>query len=377
MAAKKIIKTMLSLKRFIEITNGSLFEVTKDGEERDLSIARKSMRVTNSARPKKDEEPKATPNIQESDYASLSTDSTVLGMSFAMKFIRQAEPEMISPIENTADSFYPKINNLLDADEQNDVIQALKFNAYAYAYNIAIGKFAWRNADLSVDTTIKVSAKSYPELLTEESSTVELEFKSVNFSKNKVFNLVDGHISKNEIIDVEKNIANIDSLTDLIYDALLGNTVLCLDVTGLFDLGMKSAEVFPSQLLKKGVTESGHDISKLLFDINGVASVTSQKIGNALRTYDSFHSGPTSKELAVEPLGVDLGNNIAQRNEFKMSEEINFEETEKYSFYKFMDMITETDVEELASGAMATHDWVYVLGNVMRGGVFGNHEKEV
>jgi CRISPR-associated protein Csy3 len=87
----------------------------------------------------------------------------------------------------------------------------------------------------------------------------------------------------------------------LIGDGLAGNSHVLLQVTAYVRVGA-GQEVFPSQelILDKGRS----DKSKTLYEVDGTAGLHSQKVGNAIRTIDTWY--PEVDELgpiAVEPYG--------------------------------------------------------------------------
>lgn len=111
-------------------------------------------------------------------------------------------------------------------------------------------------------------------------------------------------------------------------------------------------EVFPSQEL---VLDSNSSKSRVLYQVAGIAGIHSQKIGNALRTIDTWH--PKVDELgaiAVEPYGSVTSRGVACR-----------QPKEKLDFYTLLDnWVTKgmkPDVEQ-------QH---YVMAVLIRGGVFG------
>ncbi len=91
------------------------------------------------------------------------------------------------------------------------------------------------------------------------------------------------------------------SLRELSAQGLTGRSHVLLQVTAFARLGA-AQEVYPSQelILDKGNSKK----SKTLYEVQGVAGIHSQKLGNALRTIDTWH--PDVAELgpiAVEPYG--------------------------------------------------------------------------
>ncbi|RPI83616.1 MAG: type I-F CRISPR-associated protein Cas7f/Csy3, partial [Planctomycetaceae bacterium] len=76
------------------------------------------------------------------------------------------------------------------------------------------------------------------------------------------------------------------ALADLITQGLAGKSHVLLQVTAFARLGA-AQEVYPSQelILDKGNSKK----SKTLYHVQGVAGIHSQKLGNALRTIDTWH----------------------------------------------------------------------------------------
>ena len=117
-------------------------------------------------------------------------------------------------------------------------------------------------------------------------------------------------------------------------------------------------EVYPSQelILDKGKS----DKSKVLYDVKGIAGMHSQKIGNALRTIDTWYPdedgvGP----IAVEPYGSVTALGKAYR-----------QPKQKQDFYNLLDgwMIKDQ--------VPAIEQQHYVIATLIRGGVFGESGKE-
>ena len=101
-------------------------------------------------------------------------------------------------------------------------------------------------------------------------------------------------------------------------------------------------------------TGSG-DKSKYLYQLNGQAAMHSQKIGNALRTIDTWH--PETEEvgpIAVEPYGSVTNRGKAYR-----------QPKEKTDFYNLLDNWL------LKDKAPELEQQHYVMAMLVRGGVFG------
>lgn len=96
----------------------------------------------------------------------------------------------------------------------------------------------------------------------------------------------------------------------------------------------------------------GND-GKVLFSYEGSAGIHSQKIGNAIRTIDTWYPDYDKYEFAIpiEPYGV------------KRSLGLVFRTTQ--SFYKLIDKhITDLD-------SISEDDLLYIMAVIIRGGLFG------
>jgi CRISPR-associated protein Csy3 len=112
--------------------------------------------------------------------------------------------------------------------------------------------------------------------------------------------------------------------------------------------------VYPSQLFVASKT----DKSRTFFQCGGQGAMTSQKIGNALRTIDNWYSDTASiGPIAVEPYGAVTSRGAAYRK----GQDSNF-----YTlFEKWIDGKTLTTTEQ--------H---FVMAVLARGGVFGTPDEE-
>lgn len=142
-------------------------------------------------------------------------------------------------------------------------------------------------------------------------------------------------------------------LSKAIEAGLQGQQYTFIEVQAFVRLGQGQA-VYPSQELVMGGGKG--DKSKFLFQLNQVAAMHSQKIGNALRTIDTWH--PESAEvgaIAVEPYGSVTNRGKAYR-----------QPREKLDFYNLLDAwVLKGKEPDLAQQN-------YVIAMLIRGGVFGD-----
>ena len=209
--------------------------------------------------------------------------------------------------------------------------------ARRYAYNLANGRFLWRNR------------------LGAESISVQ------------VAQLVDGQSKKSWTFDAltlslrdfdapTKSAAPLAELSSLIKDGLSGSGHVLLQVTAFVRIGA-GQEVFPSQEL---ILDKAKTKSKTLYTVSDIAGLHSQKVGNALRTIDNWYPGADEYvPIPVEPYGSVTTQGKAYRKP-----------TDKVDFYSLLDnwLIKNKEPSE--------DQQHFVMATLIRGGVFGDAGKE-
>jgi CRISPR-associated protein Csy3 len=152
--------------------------------------------------------------------------------------------------------------------------------------------------------------------------------------------------------------ARVQEVGNLISEGLSGSSHVLLQVIAYARIGA-AQEVYPSQELILDKANSGKK-SKTLYTVEGIAGIHSQKLGNALRTIDTWH--PDVDELgpiAVEPYGSVTTLGKACRRP-----------TEKQDFYSLLD-------NWLLKGQVPAVDQQhFVMATLIRGGVFGDAGKD-
>lgn len=256
------------------------------------------------------------PNLQRVDVAALSADADTLRVKFTLRVLGNLSVPSVC-------------NDRIYQDELQRVVEGYISEhgftelARRYATNLANGRFLWRN---------RVGA---------EKITV-----TVKGSQTWQFNAHDYALRHFNDSD-----ESLKSLAQEIETGLRGDGFILLSVEAQVLLGA-GQEVFPSQEL---VLDSNSSKSRLLYQIDGVAGMHSQKIGNAIRTIDTWH--PLADELgaiAVEPYGSVTSRGVACR-----------QPREKMDFYTLLDnWVTKGQKPD----AEQQH---YVMAVLIRGGVFG------
>jgi len=157
-------------------------------------------------------------------------------------------------------------------------IDKYKFKELAarYASNIANGRFLWRNRADAENIEIRVNSKSFDN---------ELTFNAYDYTLN----------------DFSVRDEKIDKLVAVIQQGLMGQGFAFVKVDAFVKFGA-GQRVWPSQEMV--IKPPPGEKSRTLFQLDGCAAMHSQKIGNALRTIDTWYVDEIeSPPIAVEPYG--------------------------------------------------------------------------
>lgn len=257
-------------------------------------------------------------NLQRVDVAALPFDADTLKVHFTLRILGGlATPSACNS---------PEYQSAL-AEKVNGYIQKNSFAELAtrYAENIANGRFLWRN---------RVGAEAVEVHVTHGNNRWIFDGYSFNLRK------------------LSQPTGDLKALSDVIQKGLEGEDFAFITVDAFVKLG-QGQEVFPSQelILDKGKS----DKSKVLYNVSGIAAMHSQKVGNALRTIDTWY--PDADEvgpIAVEPYGSVTSRGKAYR-----------QPKDKMDFYTLLDNWIIKDKEP------ELNQQHYVIATLVRGGVFG------
>lgn len=264
------------------------------------------------------------PNLQRVDVAALPFDADTLKLSFTLRVLGNLDQPSACN-----DPDYQKALAAIIKGYANE--HAFGEPSTRYATNLANGRFFWRN---------HIGAEA-----------VEVHIKHI-----KGQGIVQQWVFNSEDFDLRRFDSPTDELKQLatvIQQGFTGEAFAFLQIEAYARLGA-GQEVFPSQEL---VLDSGRDSkkSKTLYQVNGVAAIHSQKIGNALRTIDTWY--PDAEALgpiAVEPFGSVTNRGKAYR-----------QPKEKLDFYTLLDGWV---IKDKIPPIEQQH---YVMATLIRGGVFG------
>jgi CRISPR-associated protein Csy3 len=296
-----------------------------------LKVVEASLRGTISNRiplKKFDTEAKKS-NLKKVDTCSLAQNQDTLKVSFTLKVL--GDVDVPSTCNNTffRDQFKECTENYIEN-------HGFKELGYRYAHNLANARFLWRNRAGAETIEVRVRCE------------YESEIKSFRFNAKE--------LSIREFNEDD----NVKELGDLIAKTLCSKGgFLLLKVDAFAKMG-DGQDVYPSEVM---VLDKGKlDKNKTLHSEDGIASMTTQKIGNAIRTIDTWYPdydlhgvGP----IPVEPFGVITEMGAVFRTL-----------SGKKDFYTLFDSYSRGG--ELES----KEDEHFVMSVIIRGGIFGESGKE-
>ncbi len=270
-------------------------------------------------------------NLQTVDTCALSPEQDTLKLHFTLKVLGGLQEPSACNNALFKQSYSSAVRDYIGKEGCKEL-------GKRYAINIANARFLWRNRVGAENIEVEVKA------LNKDNEQTWI-FDATQFS-TKNFNCDD---------------AQVLSLGERIAAALASeDDFLMLEINCFAQVG-KAQDVYPSEelVLDKGKGKK----SKILYSTNDIAAMHSQKIGNALRSIDTWYpefddveksAGP----IAIEPYGAVTNLGKAYRTP-----------KEKQDFYTFFDKWARG--EELER----IEDEHYVMAILVRGGVFGESDK--
>ena len=268
-------------------------------------------------------------NLQTVDAASLSLDQDTLKVKFTLKILSGASSPSACNVEEHRRS-------ILAMGEEYQKTFGFSELAKRYALNIANARYLWRN---------RVGAEKIEVHVTSPQTDRPWQFDAYQY------NLQNFDTTESEL----------DRLASFIQKALAGEIpFLFLEIEAFALLG-NGQEIYPSEelVLDKGRGRK----SKILYAVDGTAALHSQKIGNALRTIDTWYPAYGTETgigpIAIEPYGAVTTRGTAYRSG-----------KDKADFYTLFDRHSQG---EPMTDPQTAH---YVMAVLIRGGVFGQSGKD-
>ncbi|WP_212515795.1 type I-F CRISPR-associated protein Csy3 [Acinetobacter soli] len=271
-------------------------------------------------------------NIQHNHEALIPVGCDTLQLDFNLKIIGG-----LHRIDTTNTRYQDRIFQMIEEYKEKFGLNML---AYRYAYNLAIGRFLWRNA--------------------EEAAQLEIIVKDAESEQTWAFDAMKVcGTNPDQFINHDAENNDLDGLANEIAAAILDhNKVKRFEVTAYALMG-ELQPVYPSQIMP-GDDDSSEMSRQLLKDKNDHAQMTGTKLSNALRTIDTWYPG-CDQEFPVA-IPVESYGTVLSRGQVKRAP-------------KHGDFFTLFDKYVLDSDSISDEDKHYVIAMIIRGGVFNKKTK--
>lgn len=294
---------------------------------KNIDLHQKRNRGTKSQYGVADEE-KTDPNLVWGDDARLPFDSDTLKVFFTIKFLGN----IAEPTTHNRPEFAKQLQAKFK--EYSEKIGFLPL-AQRYVYNLINARFLWRNR------------------LGAEKISVHIK----NSETGQVWNFEDVYQYGLNAFDLIQD-KQIDEIANLVAKSFKENDYLLLEVTAFAKVG-EGQHIFPSQEMVMDIPKGQK--TKYLYEIKtqqgACAGIHSEKIGNAIRTIDTWYEDETNESkpvIAVEPYGSVPNRGIAYR-------------TSQTDFYTLL-------INWLDDKESSEDDQHFIIANLIRGGVFGGND---
>lgn len=341
MAKNENAASVLAFEKKLVPSDGYMYGTTWDNRSSltPLSLKEKSVRgtISNRLKPAIQNDPAKLnnevekANLQTVDACALGTDQDTLKLQFTLKVLGAIHQP--SACNNA-------VFRMSYAQAVKDYIEREGFRELAkrYALNLANARFLWRNRIGAEQVQVIVKALN-------KGAEQEWKFDATNYNTR----------------DMSTSDSQVNSLAERISAALASeDDFLMLDIVCFAKVG-KAQDVYPSEelVLVKGKGNK----SKVLYAVDGIAALHSQKIGNALRTIDTWYPSFADPETSAGPIAIEPYGAVTNLGKaFRTPKD-------KQDFYTFFDKWAR------GTALPRVEDEHYVMGVLVRGGVFGESDK--
>ncbi|MBC8258063.1 MAG: type I-F CRISPR-associated protein Csy3 [SAR324 cluster bacterium] len=334
--------SMLSFERKLETSDalmysGSWGDIEKADAWAFIPITKRYNRSTQSAYALEDGDVKKTspnPVASNSDDANLPIDKDTLKVTFSLRVIGDLGRPFACNSTVFEKAIKEKVKIFIGKDGEG-----LNTLAFRYAYNIANGRFLWRNR------VCAENIKVYVEYDQEKSTFYPYDFHLKDFDKNS---------SNDDLI----------KLAQFIQKGLTcENDFVFIKINAFVKLG-NGQHIFPSE--EMNMNEKG----KTLFQLDNCAAIHNVKIGNALRTIDDWY-GDTMliKDDQDEKKALTISIEYSEKPPIAI--EPYGAVTQRGAAYRDKDIDLYTLMLAWVNGNEITDDNKnYVVANLIRGGVY-------
>lgn len=351
--------SVISVMRGINVSDAPMSSWLPNDKTLPIAVMRHGIRGTQN--PTKSQADGAqVSNIQITETAKTSADAVGLHLRFSL----QTTPlrKLVMACDQAQER--QKIDAFLRKAESSEELMEL---CRRYARRIMTGSFFWRNLTLAQELEI----------------TATCEGQSVSVQGQQAFDLAERRFT--DYVDAELKLAQwlqrSFTTTDNIGEGI--------DITAKLKFAYAGAmEVYPSQVY---VSDKPKGFARPLYKLDplapeelvrlrkdedgrtlvdsipmGRAAIRDQKVGNAIRTIDTWYGDGNQPPIAIEPNGASLSSNAFFRD-FKSGT----------SFFDLRPRLEEltTQMQEIGSGAPPSADAMFMLAVFIRGGVLGDSKE--
>lgn len=310
-----------------------------------LGLHEKSVRGTISNRLKtKDQDPAKldaeiqNPNLQTVDVATLPNDADTLRVRFTLRVLGGAG----TPSACNNAGYQDKLQATVQAYITEHGFSEL---ARRYAVNLANGRFLWRNRIGAEQVSVEVRQ------LKEGQPQTAWTFNALTFSLR--------HFEPPAAAQ-----ADLAALSGVIEQGLGGSSHVLLEVIAYARIG-DGQEIYPSQELILDKGDKRGQKSKTLYSVGEVAALHSQKVGNALRTVDTWYPRGEDDDADTGPIAVEPYGSVTTQGKAYRQPKV------KADFYSLLDAWVLKDQPPADTGNRH-----FVMATLIRGGVFGESDKD-
>ena len=337
-ATKITAPSVLAFERKLSPSDGYMYATNwsdnHDNEMVPLALSEATVlgTVSNYQKPTADKDPAklnakvSVANIQTIDQCFLPEDMDTLVIKFNMAIFGNVGVPHACNEPKFADVLAENVDKYIKSTGMKEL-------AYRYAYNLASAHFLWRN---------RLSAENIAVVI--ETGDLKLTVDAFDYPLNSF-----------------EHKAELEPLAAKIAETLAGkDTLLKISVKAYAQIGC-GLPVYPSEEFV--ANKEADDKSKVLYQNGGVAAMHSQKIGNAIRTIDTWYDD-FGTDKGVGPLAVEPFSSVPTRaTAFRLPN------SKRDFYYLFYDKFT-------AGEELPEDDAHFIMANLVRGGVFGKENKK-
>ncbi len=270
-------------------------------------------------------------NLQTVDVCALETGQDTLKLHFTLKVLGGLANPSACNNALFKQSYSRAVNKYLETNRCTEL-------GKRYAMNLANARFLWRN---------RVGTEN-----------IEVQVNALNEGYEQSWLFDATQYSTRNFQDYDQDV---ESLGSRIAETLASDDdFLMLEINCYVKSG-KAQEVYPSEelVLDKGKGKK----SKVLYSVNEQAAMHSQKIGNALRSIDTWYPEYDNPESSSGPIAIEPYGSVTNLGKAYRTPK------DKQDFYTFFDNWARGgELERI-------EDEHYVMAVLVRGGVFGESDK--